>query len=391
VITGDVRRAIARAIAAEGLPPADPGLRPTGVPGQCASSVAFAFGERRAEVAARIAAQLSQTDGIARAELTGPGFITITIAPDELAAQAERIVVAGPACATSDALQGVTVPAPPAADPLAKASWEEARAALALQVTARLAAAAGATVAPQENMERTVSSPGPRTVTIPENIERTVSSPGPETVTIPENMERIVSSPDPEQFGVGREATVRYSASLAEPAASPPPQETELARAVAFAGADAVRFALARAAPGRPVVIEGPIVARHVLGNPAYAVRYAHARAASGVRWAATSLAVPLGRRAVLRHLPADPGELVLLDALSWLPERVAAAARRGRPDEFARYLEELASATIAALIGAGDPGTARVPSGRLALAEAAQTGLAAGLGLLGVDAPDRL
>jgi arginyl-tRNA synthetase len=162
-----------------------------------------------------------------------------------------------------------------------------------------------------------------------------------------------------------------------------------VARAVAFAGADAVRFSLARAVPGRPVVIEALIIARHVLGNPAYAVRYAHARAASGERWAATSRTVPLERPAVPRHLPADPGELVLLDALSWLPERVAIAARRGRPDEFARYLEELASATIAALICAGDPGPSRVPSGRLA--RAARTGLAAGLGLLGVGAPDRL
>jgi arginyl-tRNA synthetase len=373
VISGDLRRAIARAVAAEGLPPADPGLRPTGVPGQYASSVAFAFGEHKPPMAARIAAHLTQTGGIARAEITGPGFITITIAPEELAALAERIAAAGPACATSDALKGVTLPPPPASDPLAAASWEEARALLAAQLTARLAAAAGATLTIQEDMERTVSSPDPK------------------TMATAGDMERTVSSPDREQFAAGGEATVRYSASLAEPSASPPPRDTEVARAVAFAGADAVRFALARAVPGRPVVIEGPIIARHVLGNPAYAVRYAHARAASGLRWAATSPTVPLGRRAVPRHLPADPGELVLLDALSWLPERVAAAARRGRPDEFARYLEELASAAIAALIGAGDPGTARRPSDRLATAKAARTGLAAGLGLLGVGAPDRL
>ena len=80
----------------------------------------------------------------------------------------------------------------------------------------------------------------------------------------------------------------------------------------------------------------------------------------------------------------------MLLDALSWLPERVAVAARRGRPDEFARYLEELAGATIAALIRVGYPANARVsPTDRLALA--AQTGLAAGLGLLGVGAPGGL
>jgi arginyl-tRNA synthetase len=81
-----------------------------------------------------------------------------------------------------------------------------------------------------------------------------------------------------------------------------------------------------------------------------------------------------------------------LLDALSWLPERVAAAARRGRPDEFARYLEDLASVTVDVLSSASHPGSAAAPgSDRLTLAMAARTGLAAGLGLLEVTAPERL
>jgi len=155
------------------------------------------------------------------------------------------------------------------------------------------------------------------------------------------------------------------------------------AAAVAFAGYDAVRFSLARAVPGRPVQIDPEIIARHVLDNPAYAVRYAHARASSGVRWAGAPYA---------GSPPPREATAVLLDALSWLPERVAIAARRGRPDEFARYLEELASATIVALISAGDPGSARAPgTDRLSLARAARTGLAAGLGLLEVSAPDRV
>jgi arginyl-tRNA synthetase len=103
-------------------------------------------------------------------------------------------------------------------------------------------------------------------------------------------------------------------------------------------------------------------------------------------------------RWAAIGHAPwgyggsSSPEITVLLDALSWLPERVATAARRGRPDEFARYLEELARATIAALISASNPGSARAPGAdRLGVAGAARTGLAAGLGLLGVSAPDRL
>ena len=160
-----------------------------------------------------------------------------------------------------------------------------------------------------------------------------------------------------------------------------------MAAAVAYAGLDEVRFSLAGSVPGHPVRIEEVKIARHVPENPAYAVRYAHARAASGVRWAAA-----LGAEAGPPRPPADPGELALLDALSWLPERVAVAARRGRPDEFARYLEELASATIATLSSTSYPGSARAPgTDRLALARAARAGLAAGLGLLGVDAPDRM
>jgi arginyl-tRNA synthetase len=89
---------------------------------------------------------------------------------------------------------------------------------------------------------------------------------------------------------------------------------------------------------------------------------------------------------------PADPGELALLDALSWLPERVAVAARRGRPDEFARYLEELAGVTVDVLPSVSRHGRAAAQgSDRLALARAARTGLAAGLGLLEVGAPERL
>jgi len=331
VITRELREAIGRAVAVSGLAPAEPGLRPAGGPGRYASSVAFELGENPREIAGRLASWLAREPWIAQADVTGPGYLTITVTPGTLTALADRIAEAGPASASSDALRGVTLPAPPAADPLAAATWEDARQALAAELTARLAAAAGATLSAPHCPERTVAPP---------------------------------------------------------PAISPSPAAGGPAAAVAFAGPDAVRFALARVVPGRPVLIDPEIIARHLPDNPAYAVRYAHARAASGVRWAAT----PGGAEAVPRRPPADPGERVLLDALSWLPERVAVAARRGRPDEFARYLEELASVTIATLSSPSYPGSARAPgSDRLALARAAQAGLAAGLELLGVSAPDRM
>src|SRR5581483_2094246 len=160
-------------------------------------------------------------------------------------------------------------------------------------------------------------------------------------------------------------------------------------KALEFAGVDAVRFALASMRPGAKPP-DPRRTARHVLGNPAYAVRYAHAAAAAVLRWAGTEP----GATSAAGFRPSrltEPGELVLLDALSWLPERVAVAARRGRPDEFARYVDTLATKTIDTMSTTGFTTGPAVSPERLWLARAARTGLAASLGLLGITAPDRI
>jgi hypothetical protein len=321
VITAELRRAILAAAGQAGQAGEDPLLRPGPEPGSYASSLPFRLPRA---TAAALPARLSAEPWIAAASLTGRGYLTVTVTRDALAGLAVRIARAGPACATSDALHGRTVPGPPGKDPFAAPDWPSARAALAAQLTARLAATAGATV---------ISYP-----------ERTVVPP-----------------PAP---------------------ASPVPA------AVAYAGLDAVRFALARMPPGGPPP-SAEAIARHVLGNPAYAVRYAHAAAAAVLRWAASSgTPGPAGFQP--RQLTAPP-ELALLDALSWLPERVAMAARRGRPGEFAGYLEELAARTMDTMSTTGFTTIPSISSERLWLADAARTGLAAGLGLLGVGAPERI
>jgi arginyl-tRNA synthetase len=368
VITRDLRHSLARAAAAAGFgTAADPGLRPTGIPGQYAASVALTLGANPRETAAALAAALAEeqltrkpgsTDHwIARVQVTGPGYLTITVTPETLAAVADNITAAGPGCVTSDALAGVTVPAAPPGDPLAAPTWEAARAALAARLTARLATAAGATVAELAATER---------------VRLTL----PASTSSPDQAERLTDVPPRRSAPPGQAATSPWAAA-------------------AFAGRDVVTFTLARAIPGRPLRVDPTIIARHVPGNPAYAVRYAHARAASGLRWAVISRGgdppSPPREETAPPCPPADPGELALLDALSWLPERVATAARRGRPDEFARYLEDLASVTVDVLSSASHPGSAIPASDRLGLAMAARTGIAAGLGLLEVSAPDRL
>ena len=314
MITAELRRAI---LAAAGHDH-DPLLRPGPRPGSYTSSLPFRLAP---ETRQALTARLETEPWIATAKING--YLTVTVTHDALATLAVRITRAGPACAASDALAGHTIPAPAAADLTAAPDWPSARAALAAQLTARLAATAGATIS--FYAERSV---------VPPSVPR-----------------------------------------------SPVPV------AVAYAGLDAVRFALAATPPGgRPPRAE--VIARHVLGNPAYAVRYAHAAAAAVLRWAASLDSGPGGFRP--RLLTAPP-ELALLDALSWLPERVAMAARRGRPDEFAGSLAELAARTIDTMSTTSFTTISSISSERLWLADAARTGLAAGLELLGVDAPERI
>ena len=279
-----------------------------------------------------LAAELSREPWVAAATLGGD-YLTVAVTREALAQEAMDVALAGNNCVASEALRGRTVPAAPPADLAAAPDWARARAALASELTASLAVAAGATLLPL---------PPP-------------ASPGP------------------------------------PPATSP----GAVAAAIAYAGGDAVRFALARMAPGGRGHPDPAVIARHVLGNPAYAVRYAHAAAAAVLRWAGTRPGLTRGQPGEFRPRQlTEPGEMTLLDALSWLPERVAVAARRGRPDEFARYLEMLASRTIDTMSTTGyrmAGASERLPSEKPWLADAARTALAAGLGLLGIAAPDRL
>ncbi|HUN34119.1 MAG TPA: DALR anticodon-binding domain-containing protein [Trebonia sp.] len=356
----------------------DPKLRPGGSPGTYASSIALALaaatGSSAPDIAATLASRLDNQPWIERASVTGDGYVTVTVTPQALAAVAARITAAGPGCVSSDVLCGITVAAPPPADLGRAATWEAARAALAAELTATLAAAAGATVTAAATGTTGATAAAPHTETKATETAATMTAVASRTAGA------TAAAPHTETAAPHTE-TAAPDTETAATGTGP------VADALAFAGPDAVRFALARAIPGKPVRVEAVAVARNSLDNPAYAVRYAHARAVSGVRWVA-ALAKP--GEAAMPCLPADPADLALLDALSWLPERVAVTARRGRPDEFARYLEELASATIAAL-----PHLRPADGERLALtqatAQAARTALAAGLGLLGVTAPERL
>jgi DALR anticodon binding domain len=379
VITGDLDRALATATGSAGTwRPAPDGT--VSAVRTYVTTIAFWLARRHAGghgaggpavVAAGLAARLGGLDWVEAAVVTGGGYLAATVTADALASLAVRITEAGPGCARSSALAGTSRAAPVAMDLASAPTWDEARQWVHATVTGRLAAAAGAHVTWEHDAER---------ITAPHPAAPVAASP------VLEGAQRAVG---PEVEG-------------------PAPVLGPVAGAVAFAGADAITYALARLLPRGPARVDARRAAAHHLGNPAYAVQYAHAHAASALRQAA-DLGLSQGEAAEFQpRLLAHPSEQALLNELSWLPERVTGAARRARPDVLAHFLEGLARAYFdcqetcpAVRLGMVVPdGTDRSPAGRAAvqaaaarlwLAAAARTALGAGLGLLGVGAPDRL
>jgi arginyl-tRNA synthetase len=353
VLPGDIgaelARVIAAAVAAGELPPAagtsnaagtwrPPPGQSGAAPGAYSSSLPFQLaagsGRGARDIAALLAAGLRGRPWIGAASATGPGYLTVTVTPGALANLAVRVSQAGPACARSDALRGLALRAPGDAGLVTAPTWAQAHRQLTGAVSGRLARAAGAQVSFRQDCERMASR-----------------------------------------------------AATAEPGPGPG------AAAVAFAGPDAVRYALARIPAGRCVVIDAAESVKHVLGNPFYAVSFAHADASATLCRAA---GLGLGRGEPGRFRPgllACPAERALLGVISWLPERVAGAARRRQPHELTRYMEHLAGAYLDARErcpalpsgGLGAPRDAATASARLWLADAVRASLGAGLGLLGV------
>ena len=356
MLTADLRHALLSAADDAGYPAPghDPVLRSGGAPGRYTAGLPLRItGQHAATIAEAIAAPLRATPWIATVTPAPRGYLIITVTDDALQRLAVRVAEAGPACVRSDALRGTTVPplpppprpgatpvpgatAAPAPlrprPPPAAGPLAGAHATVLLQVTAALGRAAGASV-PVDFFNRLPPRPVPTPM-----------------------------APDP------------------------------VTAAEAFAGAEAIRYTLARTPPGRLVPPDPAAVARHVEANPAYAVRYAYSCAASTLRWAA---ALGLSRGGAAGFRPdslAHPRERALLDALSWLPEQVARAARRGRPHEFTAFLEGLAETyQVCRVACPAWPERGHVVRARLWLTGAAAAGLAAGLELLGVSAPARL
>ncbi|WP_138759719.1 arginine--tRNA ligase [Modestobacter altitudinis] len=161
-------------------------------------------------------------------------------------------------------------------------------------------------------------------------------------------------------------------------------------------GADAARYALARASVDQQIDLDLDAWTRQTNDNPVFYVQYAHARISSLLRGAG-DLGLVLGEAGdVDTSLLALQREGDLLRAIGEFPRVVASAAELRAPHRVARYLEELAGTyhrfyDSCRVLPRGDEEATPLTTARLWLCAATATVLRNGLAVLGVSAPERM
>jgi arginyl-tRNA synthetase len=161
-------------------------------------------------------------------------------------------------------------------------------------------------------------------------------------------------------------------------------------------GADAARYALARASVDQQIDIDIDLWTRRTNDNPVFYVQYAHARISSVLRNAG-DLGIGLGESGdVDAGLLTHERENDLLRAIGEFPRVLASAAELRAPHRVARYLEELAGTyhrfyDACRVLPRGDEQAGPLTVARLWLCAATAVVLRNGLGVLGVSAPERM
>jgi arginyl-tRNA synthetase len=161
-------------------------------------------------------------------------------------------------------------------------------------------------------------------------------------------------------------------------------------------GADAGRYALARASIDQQIDLDLDLWSRRSNDNPVFYVQYAHARISSVLRNAA-ELGLTLGKAGDVDVTQlAHERETDLLRAIGEFPRVLTAAAELRAPHRVARYLEELAGTyhrfyDSCRVLPRGDEETTPLTTARLWLCAATAQVLRNGLDVLGVHAPERM
>ncbi|MCX4513298.1 DALR anticodon-binding domain-containing protein [Streptomyces sp. NBC_01619] len=336
--------------------------------GDYATSIALRLagpaGRQARDVAEVLKARITDSPGIARVEITGPGFLNFTLGDDSAGALVRAVREQGTRYGYGDGLAGNRVRFEPVG---------ELRARVITDTVVRLLIAQGADAAVAPGGEERITA-------VPAHDD----GPGHEKHDGPHN--------DGADDGL-----------------------------FARVGRDAALWALLRpAAHDRPLPGDGLLVQNE--GNALFRVRYAHARSRALLRNAAdlgvTARIAPgtdgigpatAGPDAATapatsaETAPATSAETVpptaapasvLLTVLGDHPAVIESAARLRAPDRVARHLEATADAFLGfqhTVLPMGDEKPSATHRSRLALAEAAGTVLAGGLALLGISAPEHL
>jgi arginyl-tRNA synthetase len=165
---------------------------------------------------------------------------------------------------------------------------------------------------------------------------------------------------------------------------------------VDLVGVDALRYTLCRYPTDSPLTLDVEVVTRQTADNPVFYVQYAHARLASILRNARDLGLEPAASEAFDPALLEHEREGDLLRALGEFPRVVAQAAELREPHRVARYLESTAATfhkfyDECRVLPRGDEESTPLHAARLLLVDATRVVLSNGLGLLGVDAPERM
>ncbi|MEV7683004.1 ArgS-related anticodon-binding protein NrtL [Streptomyces sp. NPDC088341] len=373
-----VRHAVCRAVEDDVLPGPVPEQvtversRPGGR-GDYASNVALRLAGQAGlpprEIAEILRGRVDTTRGIARVEITGPGFLNFTLGRDSRA-ELVRTILRDPArYGYGEALAGTAVAfaPPPAADIRARV-WTD-------------------------TVVRLLRSQGAEAAVVPGAVERPALVP---------------AAPDPDP---GPDAGTGTGPRTGTDGGQHP--DGLLVRL----GRDAAHWALLRpAAHDRPYTGPDLLVQRE--SNALFRVRYAYARTRAVVRnaaqlgmaptpgrYAEDTPGIPQAEPPAEPPTPAAPTQATsaqaaatsaLFTALGDHPAVLEAAARLRAPDRLARHLELTAEAFLrfqesCRPLPLGDEKPSAAHRSRTALAEAAGAVLAGGLSLLGIDAPEHL
>ncbi|WP_093629130.1 ArgS-related anticodon-binding protein NrtL [Streptomyces sp. 3213.3] len=377
-------------------------------------------GETPRRVAELLLPHLAGAQGVSGVEITGPGFLNISLGSTASTSLVAEILRRGPrygfvdapttgAVTPSTSTTGAVTPSTSTTGAVTPSTSTTGAVTPSTSTTGADTPSAPTTgadtpSAPTAHLVRLHAPHEPRALVVMDVVARLLRSQGADVRTTCETGppepawatvlgDAGVAGVDPQEpasldldldleLGLDVEADVDIDVDVVRPVRVPTP---DLAPLLTL-GRDAARWALLHpAAHDRPRVTADHLVQREA--NPLFRVRYAYARTRA------------VSRNAADLGFTARPGDVraevtPLTPLLADHPRVLSRAAAHRAPDLLARHLVAVADATLVllpAVLPLGDEKPLAAHRARLALAEAAGAVLAGGLSLLGIDAPEHL